>query len=156
MIKSEYLKNKFALIKENIKIAENMKDPKLASMLSGYLVVSISGIYEDCIEHLFIQRAGKNNDKGIQNLIRTLIDQHFRNPNYENIKKLVGALGYKQKKLIQNMAKTNKKSIDGLNSIVTNKNNIAHGEASNATLKDIKGYHQDTLKIFEVLESILL
>lgn len=156
MIKSEYLKNKFALIKENIKIAENVKDPKLASMLSGYLVVSISGIYEDCIEYLFIQRAGENNDKGIQNLVRTLIDQHFRNPNYENIKKLVGALGCKQKKVIQNMAKTNKKSIDGLNSIVTNKNNIAHGEASNATLKDIKGYHQDTLKIFEVLESILL
>jgi len=154
-MKSEYLKDKFTLIEENIKIAENVNDPKLASMLSGYLVVSISGTYEDCIEYLFTQRAGKNNDKDIQNLVKTLIDQHFRNPNYENIKKLVGALGSKQKEIIQEIANTNGKSIDGLNSIVTNKNNIAHGKASNATLKDIKGYHQNTLKIFEVLESIL-
>lgn len=153
MIKSQYLKDKFELIEKSIKTAENVNDPQSASMLSGYLVVSISGIYEDCIEHLFIQRAGKNNDKEMQNLVKTFIDRHFRNPNYENIKKLVKALGSKRENILQ---KIDTKSIDGLDSIVNNKNNIAHGKVSNATVGDIMGYHQNALKIFEVLEKILL
>ncbi|MCD6472804.1 hypothetical protein J7K55_06775 [Candidatus Aerophobetes bacterium] len=54
------------------------------------------------------------------------------------------------------LQKIDTKSIDGLNSIVNNKNNIAHGKVSNATVGDIMGYHQNALKIFEVLEKILL
>lgn len=152
-MKSEYLKDKFALIEENTKTAEKVKDPKIASMLSDYLVVSISGIYEDCIEHLFIQRAGKNNDKEIQNLVKTFIDQHFRNPKYENIKKLVKALGSEQEKVLQGI---DSKSINGINGIVTNKNKVAHGQTSNATINDIVKYHKSALKIFKTLENILL
>jgi len=154
MIKSQYLKDKFASIERNIKIAKSVNDLQLASMLSGYLVVSISGIYEDCIEHLFIQRAGKKNDKEMQNLVKTLIDRHFRNPNYDKVKELVRALDSKQGENI--LQKIDIKSKQGLNSIVNNKNNIAHGEVSNATIGDIMGYYQDVLKIFEALEKILL
>ena len=152
MIKSEYLKEKFDSIQRNIKIAEEVNDQKLASMLSSYLVVSISGIYEDCIEYLFIQRSGKNNDKEIQNLVKTLIDLHFRNPNYENIKKMVKALDSKYGTILRD--KIADKNIEGINSIVTNKNNVAHGEVSNATIRDIKDYHKNALKIFKVLEEI--
>jgi len=152
MIKSEYLKEKFDSIQRNIKIAEEVNDQKLASMLSSYLVVSISGTYEDCIEYLFIQRAGKNNDKEIQNLVKTLIDLHFRNPNYENIKKMVKALDSKYGTILRD--KIADKNIEGINSIVTNKNNVAHGEVSNATIRDIKNYHKNALKIFKVLEEI--
>jgi len=152
MIKSEYLKEKFDSIQRNIKIAEEVNDQKLASMLSSYLVVSISGIYEDCIEYLFIQRSGKNNDKEIQHLVETLIDLHFRNPNYENIKKMVKALDSKHGTILQE--KIADKNIKGINSIVTNKNNVAHGKVSNATIRDIKDYHKNALKIFKVLEEI--
>ena len=112
----------------------------------------ISGIYEDCIEYLFIQRSGKNNDKEIQNLVKTLIDLHFRNPNYENIKKMVKALDSKYGTILRD--KIADKNIEGINSIVTNKNNVAHGKVSNATIRDIKNYHKNALKIFKVLEEI--
>ena len=154
MIKSEYLKEKFDLIQRNIKIIEEVNDQKLASMLSSYLVVSISGAYEDCIEYLFIQRSGKSSDKEIQNLVKSLIDLHFRNPNYGNIKKMVKALDSKYGTILRD--KIAAKNIDGINSIVTNKNNVAHGEVSNATIRDIKNYHENALKIFKVLEEILL
>jgi len=152
MIKSEYLKEKFDSIQRNIKIAEEVNDQKLASMLSSYLVVSISGTYEDCIEYLFIQRSGKNNDKEIQNFVKTLIDLHFRNPNYENIKKMVKALDSKYETILRD--KIADKNIEGINSIVINKNNVAHGKVSNATIRDIKNYHKNALKIFKVLEEI--
>lgn len=154
MINSKYLKEKFILIEENIEIAERVNNLKFASMLSGYLVVYISGIYEDCIEYLFIQRAGINNDEEIKNFVKTLIDHHFRNPNYENIKKMVKALDPRYKDIFYE--KINNENVVALNSIINNKNNIAHGKSSNATIREIKNYHKNTLKIFEVLEEILL
>lgn len=154
MIKSQYLEDKFALIERNITIAKSVNDLHLASMLSGYLVVSISGIYEDCIEHLFIQRAGKKNDREMQNLIKTLIDRHFRNPNYGKVKELVKALDSEQAENV--LREIDIRSKQALDSIVNNKNNIAHGKVSNATIGDIEGYHEDVLEIFEALEKILL
>jgi len=154
MIKSQYLEDKFALIKRNITIAKSVNDLHLASMLNGYLVVSISGIYEDCIEHLFIQRAGKKNDREMQNLIKTLIDRHFRNPNYDKVKDLVKALDSEQAENV--LREIDIRSKQALDSIVNNKNSVAHGKVSNATIGDIEGYHEDVLEIFEALEKILL
>lgn len=151
---AQYLKNKFSLIEDNIMKVKSIKDPKLVSMLSGYLVVFISGIYEDCIEYLFIQRAGKNGDSEIQNLMKTFVDRYFRNPEYRKIKELLKALNPKYGKILRE--KIDDKNIDGINSIVTNKNNIAHGNNSNVTVEDVNIWHNNSLKVFEVLEKILL
>lgn len=155
-MRSQYLKDKFGIIRDNFKKAKSISksDPKIASMMSSYLVVFISGIYEDCIEHLFIERAGKNKDIEIKNLVKVLIDQQFRNPNYKNIKKLVGALDPKYDGILRKEIVD--KNINGIDSIVNNKNKIAHGESSNATLNDIITYHKDALKIFGELEKIPL
>ena len=155
-MKSQYLKDKFESIRDNIEKAENVSksNPEIASMMSSYLVVFISGIYEDCVEYLFIQRAGKNNDKEIESLVKTFIERQFRNPEYERIKELLGALDHKYKTEFR--SKLDIKNIEGINSIVTNKNSVAHGEVSNATLNDINTYHNNAIKIFEELENILL
>jgi len=151
----KYLKEKFQTIDDAIKKAEEVggKDIRLGSMLSSYLVVFISGTYEDTIEELFIKRAGKSGDGEIKNLVESLIDKQFRNPKYDSIKTLMGYLRPDYKKQLETKIKD--KNIQALNSIVTNKNKVAHGEISNATIDDIKGWHRDAIKIFEVLENIL-
>lgn len=155
MMRCQYLSNKFKSIEDTLRKAINVSgnDPELSSMLSSYLVVFISGIYEDVIEHLFVQRAGKNKDKEIESLVKLLIDRQFRNPEYEKIKELVKALGAKHETAL---SKIDSKSKDGLNSIVTNKNYVAHGKVSSATLNDVTIFHDNALKIFEALENILL
>ncbi|MBI4007928.1 MAG: hypothetical protein HY354_05465 [Planctomycetes bacterium] len=40
--------------------------------------------------------------------------------------------------------------------MVKNKNKVAHGGISNATLNDVIDYHNSAIKIFEELENILL
>lgn len=94
---------KFKDIEEKLNKAKNasVNDPELSAMLSSYLVVFISGIYEDIIEYLFVQRAGKNNDKEVESLVKTLIDRQFRNPEYENIRKLIKALGSNHETALQ-------------------------------------------------------
>jgi len=154
-MKSQYLQNKFKIIDEAfIKAKTSTSDPQLAYMLSAYLVVFISGAYEDCIEYLFVKRAGKNNDKEIESLVKELIDRQFRNPNYDKITQLIKALNLGYVSILNSKIDTQSKT--GINSIVQNKNKIAHGETSNATLNDVINYHNSATKIFEVLEDILL
>lgn len=155
-MKSLYLKQKFRLIKDSLKKVKNanLSDPQLSSMLSSYLVVFISGIYEDCIESLFVQRAAKSQDKEVENLVKVFLHKHFRNPEYKRIKELVKALDPKHGKTLK--SNIPKKSIDGIDSIVSNKNNVAHGQSSNATIKDVIQYHASAIRIFQELENILL
>lgn len=153
-MKCQYLQDKFKIIDENIKKTKtSVNDPHLASMLSDYLVVFISGIYEDIIEYLFVQRVGKTKDKEIENLVKTLIGRQFRNPEFGKVKKLVDAL---DSKYGIELSKLDKKHRDAIDSIVSNKNKVAHGGVSNATINDVAIYHNNALKIFEELENILL
>jgi len=155
-MKCQYLIAKFEIIDKAINKAKNvgLNDLELSSMLSSYLVVFISGIYEDIIEYLFTQRAGKNNDKEIENFVKTLIGKQFRNPEYRKIRELVGSLDPKYQSILESKIETKNK--EGLNSIVYNKNNVAHGKISNATINDIEIYNKNAIKIFEELEHILL
>ncbi len=150
----QYVIDKFNRIDSNLNaVKTSTVDPKLGSMLSSYLVVFISGVYEDCVEHLFVERAGKSNDKELQNLVKELIGQSFRNPNYGKIKDLVKYLDSSYGKTLR--SKVKQSDIDGLNDIVTNKNKVAHGDVSNATLNDVISFHNGAKNIFEALEDIL-
>jgi hypothetical protein len=153
-MKCQYLQNQFQILAKAINTATKYAgDPDISYMLSGHLTVLISGIYEDCVEYLFISRAGKTKDKAIESLVKTLIDQQFRNPDYDKIQNLLKGLG-------PTYANQFKKAIgsankDALNSIVMNKNLIAHGNPWNTTLNDVVEFHKKAQMIFEVLEKIL-
>lgn len=152
---NKYLKDKFSDISNKLKKAEEFgnNEPEIAAMLSSYLVVAIAGIFEDCVEHLFIERASKTKDDEIVSLVKALIGQTFRNPEYEKIKDLLSSLNPTYSGDLR--SKIDNKNIDGLNSIVTNKNKVAHGEISNATIQDVKIYYENSKKVFKELEKIL-
>src|ERR1039458_4470638 len=65
-------------------------DIHLQAFLASFLVVLICGCYEDSVEHLRAIRAGKAGDAEVQNFISDTVDQSFRSPKFENIKKLIG------------------------------------------------------------------
>lgn len=150
----QYVISKFNLIDSDLNaVKTSTVDPKLGSMLSSYLVVFISGIYEDCIEYLFCERAGKSNDQELQNFMRAVMHRSFRNPGYSNIKGWVKCLDSSYGDTLD--SKVNQSDIAGLDGIVTNKNSVAHGDVSSATLNDVISFHNGAKNIFEALEDIL-
>lgn len=155
-MKSDYLSDRFEFIDDAITYIEHsgVKDEKMLSMLSSYLCVLISGIYEDSVEYLFQQRAGKNGDTELSSLIQYLIDKQFRNPFYASIKDLVENLNPSFAVAIHN--KAGMRGIEAINSIVTNKNNLAHGKYAEATFNDVKQYHESAKCIIEELERLLV
>lgn len=154
-MKCSYIITKFQIIDESIKKASAVGgDVELTSMLSSYLTVLISGIYEDCIEQLLIVRAGKKGDSEIESFVKSLVDRTFRNPKYDRIRELVEYLNPLYGKALDK--KLGKDSIDGINTIVDNKNYLAHGRTCNLTLSDVSNCHTRAVKIFEELETLLL
>lgn len=154
MIRDPYIRNKFVLIKDAINRIEKFNgDRKIAVDLESYLVVLLSGIYEDCLEYLINKRVERAGDVEVSAFVEKTLDVQLRNPNWENLTNILGRFSKKWvtalNKKIQNRAKTD------LNNIVNNKNAVAHGNTSNLTLAEIKNCHKNCKSIFEKLEKIM-
>lgn len=154
MIRDLYVRNKFILIKDAINRVEKFKgDRKIAVDLESYLVVLISGIYEDCFEYLINKRVDQAGDAEVSTFIEKTLDVQLRNPNWNNVTTILGRFSKKwvnsMNKKIRERAKTD------LNNIVNNKNAVAHGNTSNLTFGEIKTCHKNCKSIFEKLEKTL-
>jgi hypothetical protein len=154
MIRDQYVKDKFVLIKEAIKRVEKFRgDREITADLEAYLVVLISGIYEDCLEYLINKRSTRSGDIEIAAFIEKTLDIQLRNPNWERLMDILGRFSKKwvtkMNKIIRNQAKAD------LNTIVVNKNAVAHGNISNLTLGEIKTCHKNCKSIFEKLEKLM-
>lgn len=154
-MKIQYVDDRFKEIQDSIDTVKNanLNDPKLSAMLSSYLVVFISGVYEDVIEYLFVERCKVTSDKQLELLVKNLADNFFRNPYYGELKKWLGFFDPLYAKELEGKMQMENK--DGLNNIVDNKNKVAHGEYSSATISDVDLFHTNALKIFVELEKIL-
>lgn len=148
------VKTEFDSIDEAIKKVEHHTgDAEIASYLSSFLAVMVCGVYEDCIEHLICQRAAKAQDTEVYQYIKSTIAESFRNPKFVCIVEILTKFSRGYADALKNNIEH--KSKVALDSIVDNKNAIAHGRPSNVTISDIKDYHNRCIPIFELLENIL-
>lgn len=155
VIKNQVVKSRFDLIDDAIKRVEAYQgDTQIASYLSSFLAVMISGIYEDCIEHLFCERAAKVNDAELYQYVKKTIAQLFRNPKFANLLDITQRFSDKWTRNLKNKIPYGSKV--ALDSIVDNKNAVSHGGTSNLTISDIKDYHSRCRRIFVTLEKMLI
>lgn len=129
-------------------------DPELSAYLAGYLVVLISGVYEDCIEYLINRRADKSGDPELTSYVRARTGQRFRNPNEGNVTGVLNEFSTAYGKMFERNVPTQSKV--ALNSIANNRTWLAHGATSKmqVTVADVAGYFNQSVCIFEVLEDI--
>lgn len=125
------------------------------SYLAYYLTVYISGIYEETIETIINEMINYNTVSfEIKAFIKLKLDKTFRNPSTENILKLLkdfNNLTWERSfKLIPQINK------DALDSIVNNKNLIAHGQPSTITLGDVEQFYRNSRILIETIDTLLL
>ncbi len=153
-INNARVKTEFDAIDEAIRKVESHKgDAEIASYLSSFLAVMVCGIYEECIEHLICQRAAKAQDSEIYQYVKSTVAESFRNPKFARIVEMLAKFSHVYANNMKNSIE--EKSKIALDSIVDNKNAIAHGRPANLTISDIKDYHNRCIPIFEFLENIL-
>lgn len=128
-------------------------NPKLDSYLAKFLVVYLSGIYEECIEQIVGEYASGPGDLGIENYIREQLDISFRNPNFDKIISLVKQFNTSWSISLGALKNTSGVAID---SIITNKNHVAHGESCTVTINDVVQYHRDARIVVETIDRLML
>ena len=96
--------------------AASAGDAELESYLSSYLVVFLSGIYEDCIEHLLAQRAAKSGDPEVSAYVQKILDETFRNPTFEKVMDVMKK--FSQQYAAQLKAAVQARNAEAMNSIV--------------------------------------
>ena len=81
------------------------------------------------------------------------IDRSFRNPKIENIKDLLKKFSDEWGKKIDSIEENNKIALD---SIVNNKNAIAHGRNCTVTYNEIKNYHERSKVVLKEINKIIV
>jgi len=123
------------------------------SFLALYLVVYVSGIYEEAIETIINDKVAKLGENYLSNYMQNNLAERFRNPDIANILRLLGAFDKGWKDAVKSLPDKNKKALDN---IVLYKNSLAHGTAINLTLGDAIQYYKDSRIIIETIDATIL
>jgi len=136
-----------------IEIESFQSGDKERSYFAKYLVVFICGCYESIIEAILCEYAEKHHDTRIVDYISKSLDLNFKNPDIEKIILILDRFDKQWALEINNMPYVNKTAI---NSIVTNKNELAHRGSSTITMASIKEFYSRSKPIIEKVDAIVL
>ena len=135
---------------------KSFEDPDLGAYLADYISVLISGVVEDCVEHLVVQRASKANDPYLEAFVESSIDRQFRNPRSRDIADVLGRFSDDYRKSYEDAVSMEAR--EALGSIVANRLSLAHVgmPQSHFTINDVRRYFELIVEILDVVERILL
>jgi hypothetical protein len=128
-------------------------DATVDAYLAKFLVVYICGIYEEAIEQIIIDFSKKNSTR--QEIIEFMagsLDRYFRNPDFAKVCDLIGLFGNKSWKENLKLLVSEGRALD---SIVSNKNALAHGQTVTITLTQVLDYYDESRKVVERIDSLM-
>jgi len=121
--------------------------------LAKFLVVYICGIYEEAIENILTDFVARNTGRPeIVAYVRNSIEKSFRNPKADKLIELAKSLGQPTWQATLNAMTAEKIALD---SIVNNKNDIAHGHGCTITLREVKDYYNLSRPLIEQFDFLL-
>ena len=126
-------------------------EPVVKAYLTYYLCIRVSGFIEDCIRSIFSEYVDVNS----QNFVTVFVGEKLKkipNPTWDAIIAL--AKDFDDGWYTQLKHSVGKPYRDALDSIVSNRNIIAHGGTSSITLSELEGYYRDAINVVNELERI--
>ncbi|MEB3884543.1 HEPN domain-containing protein [Lyngbya sp. CCY1209] len=131
------------------KISKLPEDAEMQSHWARYLCIQVSGFLEVSVRSIYSKYAQSQASPFVANYVEKQLSG-FQNPKMEKILDIAKSFNPKwSERLSQVVQGEIKESID---SIVANRNNIAHGRNVGITYTRIKGYYQNAVKLIDLLE----
>lgn len=120
--------------------------------LSRYICILVSGYLEVSIRELYTDYAGNQASPKVTDFVSATLSK-FQNPNMEKIIQVAAAF---DKQFGEDLRKsTEGKLKDGVDSIVSNRNQIAHGQSVGLSLGTLKGYYQCANDVIDIIDDHL-
>jgi hypothetical protein len=148
-LKLEQQKRKLNSIFE---LSESIEDEEIKAYFAKLLCILTSGLLENAVRNLIDEMTSGTSPKGIQNFISTQT-KYVTNLRYEKLYAFLNQFDPKWGKQLDEHTTDKMKS--ALNSLVSNRNNIAHGGNDSISYLIMKDYYSDILEVISILEDII-
>jgi RiboL-PSP-HEPN len=124
-------------------------EPEIQSHWARYLCILTSGFLENSVRELYSEYAKSKCAPYVANFVERQISR-FQNPDMNKILTLVGSFSQEWEEDLR--AKTSGEICDAVNSIVNNRNNIAHGRNVGISYVNVKDYYERILELVDIIE----
>lgn len=124
-------------------------DIELQSHWARYLCVLVSAFLETSVLAVYSEYASKRAKPDVASFVRSRL-KGFQNPNMNKILDLTGAFNPEWKTQLR--AATEGEPKEAVDSIVANRNKVAHGESVGITYSRIQGYYTNAVKVIELID----
>jgi hypothetical protein len=136
-------------IDELFKMARGFPDAEMQSHWSRYLCVLISGFLENSVELCLSEYSRRVTNDAVANFVSCKL-RNFQTPRMGSITELFGSFNPDWKTALE--AATQGQLSDSVNSIVGNRNKIAHGDSVSLSLGGLSAYYDDAVKVIDLLQ----
>lgn len=131
------------------KVNQLPDDIELKAHWARYLCILVSGFIENSVRAIYSQYAKNKANTNIANFVERKLDD-LQNPKMEKILQLTGAFSAEWESTLRKNTEGALK--DAIDSIVANRNNIAHGQDVGITYARIKDYYHKAFKVIKMIE----
>ena len=131
----------------------DVSDLELQNHWARYLCVRVSGFIETSVRSILIDYAINSSAPDVANFVRHRLESGrggFQNPNMGNIIDLLKSFNSEWARLVESVATDEMKQ--AINSIVADRNSIAHGGDQGITYSTIQRYYQNAVAVIELIE----
>ncbi len=128
---------------------QNVPDDELKAHLSKYFCVRISGYLENVIKVLVANYSEGSSPKPVSNYLQQDL-KSVTNLSEEKMQRLLNK--FSDEWSYSFTEKVSEQQMESLNSIISNRNSIAHGQQDNISYKAIGQYYNDLKEIVKILK----
>jgi hypothetical protein len=140
------LKNLFSRIKDF------SGDTELQAYWTQFLCVRASGFIENSIRNIFGEYARTHADTYVANYVRRELDS-FQNAKSDKILQLTSTFNPEWRTQLEVYIKDKRK--DAIDSIVNNRNQIAHGRSVGISYHILNDYFRSSVEVVEYIDQLL-
>jgi len=133
-------------------LVKSIEDDEAKSLLSKFLCVRTSGFIESSVKNLVNEFSNGTSPKQIQKYVSHKI-KYATNLYPARIAELLGAFDTDWKKNFESQITDEQKA--ALNSIISNRNNIAHGENDAINFTSMESFYTHAKEVVAMLENII-
>ena len=125
-------------------------DPETRAHWARYLCVLVSGFIENSVRNLYLEYAQNKSAPYVAAYVARNLGQ-FQNPKMQNIVNLAHSFSAVWGKELKD--KTDGELKDAIDTVVSNRNNIAHGKDVQVTVIGIQTYYARVWKVLEMIDA---
>lgn len=138
-----------SLFKQTIECTDNLE---MQSHWAKYLCVLTSGLLENAVKEYFVSFTKNRSHPYVINYVTNNLSG-FTNPNTEKILTLAGSFNAQWRGDLKKYIEGERK--DAINTIVNNRNNIAHGRHVGLTLDAMNNYFKKVIEVINFMKVLL-